>query len=333
VKKLLALAGVALAAAVMHGRRRVSDALSAVAPELRSPLLPLTATAFTRGKLPIVRLLFSIPTKPGHGVMVVERHVDERPVRVSMTMPDVRLTPSPAVLWLHGGGYVVGSPRFEATGAGQLARDLGAVVVAPAYRLAPEHPFPAGLDDCMAALKWLCASADELGIDADRIGVIGASAGGGMAAAVAQRAHDEGIPLRAQVLVYPMLDDRSVLRDDHGGRGRFAWTPESNRFSWTAYLGHAPRLSDAPEYAAPARRLDLSGLPPAWIGVGELDLFYEEDVAYAERLQQAGVPCELVTVPGMYHGADGLAAKAPSMLQFRAKTADHLRKHLSAGES
>jgi acetyl esterase/lipase len=233
------------------------------------------------------------------------------------------------VLYLHGGGYIVGSPRFEAVGAGRIARELGAVVVAPAYRLAPENPFPAGLDDCMTALRWMRDNADELGIDPDRIAVVGASAGGGMAAAVAQRSHDEGIRLRAQVLVYPMLDDRSVLRDDHAGRGRFAWTAESNRFGWTSYLGRPPRVADAPEYAAPARRSDLSGLPPAWVGVGDLDIFYEEDVDYAERLQQAGVPCELVTVPGMYHGADGVAGKAPSMMRFRAATTDFLRKHLT----
>ena len=118
--------------------------------------------------------------------------------------PDRRSTPAPGVLWLHGGGYIVGTPAFEAAGsAGRLARDLGVVVVSPAYRLAPENPFPAGLDDCMATLRWMREHADELGIDADRIAVIGASAGGGMAAAVAQRSHDEGIALRAQMLVYP----------------------------------------------------------------------------------------------------------------------------------
>ncbi len=328
MKKLLAIAGLGLAAAAVRSRLKVRDALPAVAPELRNPLLPLTATSFTQGKLPVVRFLFRIPTKPGPDVTVAERFVGTPVVPVWVTTPDTRSTPSPAVLWLHGGGYVVGSPRFEATGAGQLARELGAVVVAPAYRLAPEHPFPAGLDDCMAALRWMLANADDLGIDADRIAVTGASAGGGMAAAVAQRSHDEGIHLRAQVLVYPMLDDRNVLRTDHAGRGRFAWTPESNRYGWTAYLGRAPRMSDAPEYAAPARRSDLSGLPPAWVGVGDLDVFYDEDIDYAERLQEAGVPCELVTVPGMYHGADGLAPRTPSMVRFRAATMDFLRTHL-----
>jgi acetyl esterase/lipase len=150
----------------------------------------------------------------------------------------------------------------------------------------------------------------------------------GLSAAVAQRAHDEGIALRAQALVYPMIDDRTVLRHDRNGRGRFMWTPASNRFGWTAYLGREPRMSDAPEYAAPARRQDLSGLPPAWVGVGDLDLFYDESVAYANRLTDCGVPCELVTVPGMYHGADGLARKTPAMQDFRRSVMDHLRTHL-----
>ena len=125
-----------------------------------------------------------------------------------------------------------------------------------------------------------------------------------------------------------MLDDRAVLRDDHAGRGELTWTPVSNRFAWTSYLGRAPRMSDAPTYAAPARRDDLSGLPPAWIGVGDLDLYYEEDVAYADKLSACGVPCELVTVPGMYHAADGLAPNAKSMQDFRRSMTDHLRSYL-----
>ena len=233
----------------------------------------------------------------------------------------------PGVLYIHGGGMIMGSARAEAIGAGQLARELDAVVVSPDYRLAPEHPYPAALDDCMAALHWMREAPDELGIDPDRIAVNGSSAGGGLSAAVAQRAYDEGITLRAQVLVYPMLDDRSAQRD-HGVRGRFMWTPASNKFGWTSYLGHEPRESDAPEYAAAARREDLSGLAPAWVGIGDLDLLYDESVDYARRLQAAGVPCELVTVPGMYHGADGLAMKAPAMQAFRRGSLDHLRTYL-----
>ena len=302
--------------------------MAAVAKELRSPILPFTALPFTQRTLPVIRLLFSIRTKSGPGVVVTERNVGEPPVRVLVTTPVERELAGPAVLWIHGGGMIVGTPQFEALGSGRVARDLGVVVVSPDYRLAPEHRFPAGLDDCMATLRWMRDHAEELGIDQDRIAVMGGSAGGGLAAAVAQRSHDEGITLRAQVLVYPMLDDRTVLREDDAGRGRFGWTPAANRFGWTAYLGREPRLSDAPAYAAPARRSDLAGLPPTWIGVGDLDLFYDEDVAYADNLTTSGVPCELVTVAGMYHGADGIAPKASVLQDFRRGMTEHLRTYL-----
>ena len=302
--------------------------MAAVAMELRNPVLPFVSGTISRRNLPRVRLQSRVRTPSGRGVNVTKRHVGDHAIRVLVTTPNDGQRQRPGVLWIHGGGYILGSPQMEAFGTGRLVRELGVVTVSPDYRLAPEHPFPAALDDCMATLAWMRAHAEELGIDADRIAVMGASAGGGLAAAVAQRAHDEGIPLRAQVLVYPMIDDRAVLRDDHAGRGRFMWTPANNRFGWTSYLGREPRMSDAPEYAAPARRTDLTGLPPAWVGVGDLDLFYDEDVDYAEKLRASGVPCELVTVPGMYHGADGLAPKARSIQDFRRGITEHLRTHL-----
>ncbi|BBZ16769.1 alpha/beta hydrolase [Mycolicibacterium gadium] len=330
MKRVAAVLGLAIVAAIVRSHLRIQDALVHVAPELRSPILPYVATPLTANKLGAFRLIFKFRTKPGSEVSVTQHCVGESSVRALLFTPFQRDTPSPAVLWIHGGGYVVGTPEFEAAGTGRLVSDLGVVAVSPDYRLAPEHPYPAGLDDCMTTLRWMLSHATDLGIDAGRVAVIGASAGGGLAAAVAQRCHDEGIALRAQVLVYPMLDDRCALRGDHGRQGRFAWTPESNTFGWTAYLGRAPRMSDAPEYAAPARRVDVSGLAPAWVGVGELDVFHDEDVDYAERLREAGVPCELVTVPGMYHGADGIKSKAPSMREFRASLLEHLRTHLLA---
>jgi acetyl esterase/lipase len=231
-----------------------------------------------------------------------------------------RSKPTAALLWIHGGGMVLGVPEQGHPICGGWADELDLLVVSVDYRLAPEHPFPDGLDDCYAALQWLHDEADDLGIDPDRIAVGGDSAGGGLAAALSQMARDRGGPaIRFQLLEYPMLDDRSVLRADHGGRGAFVWTPASNRFAWTAYLGHSPRQSDAPRYAAPARTKDLAGLPPAWVGVGDLDLFHDEDVDYAERLQAAGVPCELYVEPGMYHGADAVRAQAVTATRFRAQ--------------
>lgn len=328
MKALTAALGVTIAASAAVALRRylsVRDGLAAVPAELRSPLLPVLARDTTMRSLKTTRLAARITIPPGHGVTMARRQVAGRLVLV-LTPPN---RGTAALLYIHGGGMVVGSPQSEVRGSAALARQLGVLVASPDYRLAPEHPYPAALDDCMSTLYWMRDNADELGIDPDRIAVTGSSAGGGLSAAVAQRAHDEGIPLVAQALAYPMLDDRTVLRPDHNGRGRFLWTPESNRFGWTAYLGHAPRESEAPPYAAPARRESLSGLAPAWIGVGDLDLFYDESVDYANRLRAAGVPCELVTVPGMYHGADGLAAKVPAMQDFRSSLSDHLRRHLA----
>jgi acetyl esterase/lipase len=328
MKKLAVLASVGLAALAVRRHMAMRPALAPVLPELRSPVLPFVTVAYNAKNLPVIRSVYRVKASAGSGVTVTERHIGQPGVRVLVTTPDERGTTRPAVLSIHGGGMIVGSPQLELTFHGRFARELGAVVVSPDYRLAPENPFPAGLDDCMATLYWMREHADELGIDADNIAVEGGSAGGGLAAAVAQRSHDEGIALRAQVLIYPMLDDRSVLHDHHEGRGRLVWTPASNRFAWTAYLGREPRMSDAPQYAAPARRDDLSGLAPAWIGVGELDLYCAEDVAYAEKLRACGVPTELVVVPGMYHAADGFASKARSMQEFTAGIINHLNTYL-----
>lgn len=222
-----------------------------------------------------------------------------------------RSRPSGALVWIHGGGMILGAPWIDHRRCDRLARELGLLVVSVDYRLAPEHPFPAAVEDCWAALTWLHERADELGVDPARVGVAGASAGGGLAASVVQLAHDRGLRLAFQGLVYPMLDDRTVLREDHGGRGAMVWTPAHNRDAWRWYLGHEVGADEPRPYAVPARRTDLSGLAPAWVGVGSADLFHDEDVVYAERLREAGVPVELVVVPGMPHAADmvpGLAA-------------------------
>ena len=234
--------------------------------------------------MPAIRLAYRVRSSPGSGVNVVTRMVGDPEVRVLVTTPDGHQAKRPAVLSLHGGGMIVGSPQLELMTHGRLARDLGAVVVAPDYRLAPENPFPAALDDCMATLDWMREHADELGIDTDRIAVVGASAGGGLAAAVAQRSHDEGIALRAQGLISPMLDDRTVLEDDHEGRGRMSWTPEVEpvRLGPRTSAGNRGCLMRPTTQRLRAVTI-LAGLPPAWIGVGDLDLYYGEDVAYARE--------------------------------------------------
>ena len=244
-------------------------------------------------------------------------------------MPRAASTPVPGLLWIHGGGLVIGTPQQDDALSIRLARTLGIVVVAPAYRLAPEHAAPAALDDLTATWRAVLSSPERYGIDPGRMAVGGGSAGGGLAAALAQRLHDAGgFEPVFQLLVYPMLDDRTVLRTDIDTRHHRFWPPSSNRFGWESYTGVPAGSAEVPPYSVPARRDDLSGLPPAWIGVGTLDLFHDEDVAYAERLRAAGVECELVEVPGVFHGFDAIFRRAGVTDEFYTTIAEVLRRGL-----
>jgi acetyl esterase/lipase len=209
----------------------------------------------------------------------------------------------------------------------EFALEAGMLVVSVDYRLAPERPFPAGLEDGYAALVGLSARARDLGIDPARIAIGGASAGGGLAAVLAQRGQDRGAVRPVfQLLIYPMLDDRTGLSADPDEARRRVWFASDNCFGWAAYLGRDTDRSNPPAYASAARRADLSGLPPAWIGVGALDLFQDEDVAYAARLRACGVDCETVVVPGAYHGFDVVAPKASVVAAFRRAQFGALRR-------
>jgi acetyl esterase/lipase len=230
-------------------------------------------------------------------------------VGVRLFRPEGASGPGPALLWIHGGGYVIGSAAQDDQLCRRFARELGATVASVEYRLAPDHPYPAPLEDCYSALKWLTRLP---AVDPARVAIGGASAGGGLAAALALLTRDRGeIALTAQLLVYPMLDDRTVDRKDLDNPGHRLWNQSSNKFGWSAYLGDADR-----EVAVPARRTDLAGLPPAWLGVGTLDLFHDEDLVYAERLKAAGVPCQVEVVQGAFHGFDGIVPKAEVSRSF-----------------
>jgi len=211
--------------------------------------------------------------------------------------------PLPTILHLHGGGYVAGSAdTLEPVHRG-LTHALQCMIVSADYRLAPETAFPGNVEDAYAALAWTATKGAEHGIDIGRIGVMGESAGGGLAAALALLARDRGeYPLAFQHLIYPMLDDRTcVLADPHPYAGEFVWNADSNRFGWASLLGQAPGSADVSPYAAAARAEDLGGLPPTFIATGALDLFLEEDLEYARRLMRAGVAVELHVYPGAFH--------------------------------
>ncbi|CAM3725766.1 MFS transporter [Tsukamurella ocularis] len=310
------------AAGTAVGRART---LRGVASGLRHPAAPLIPSMGPVG-LKVARAMPTPSGVPTGGGVDVRRHDIDGGQDVYVYTPT---TPNGgALLWIHGGGTVIGAPEVDHRRCVRMARDTGTVVVSTRYRLAPEHPFPAGHDDCYAALRWLHDGAAARGIDASRIGVGGASAGGGLAAGVVQRAVDEGLPVAFQLLVYPMLDDRTPVRPaDH--RGALVWTRRSNAFAWDAYLGAGHAERDVPAYAAPARRSGLTGLPPAWIGVGDLDLFHDEDVDYARRLEAAGVPVDLLVEPGMYHAADLLAPRATPIRAFNRSAIGALRRGLA----
>lgn len=235
-----------------------------------------------------------------------EVHV-EPDVSVWVHRPANTEGPRPALLWLHGGGMVAGTARQDDAFCRRVATELGTVVASVEYRLAPEHSFPIPLEDCHAALQWLAREPD---VNPSRIAVGGASAGGGLAAALCLMVRGrETVSPAFQLLVYPMLDDRTAWQTDVDDPPFRIWDAASNRFGWRAYLGEE-NPSDVSPLAAPARADSLSGLPPAWIGVGTNDLFYDEDVTYARRLRQAGVRCALEVVPGAYHGFDQVESYA-----------------------
>lgn len=213
----------------------------------------------------------------------------------------------PGLLWIHGGGYIVGSAEDDR--ARIIAENLDCTVVSVDYRMAPEHPFPAGPEDCYATLLWIAEHAGELNIDASRLAIGGASAGSGMAAGVALMNRDRSGPeLALQLLLYPMIDN---LHDTPSGQyvNHPVWDQVTSFSAWEMYLGGTPGV-DASPYAAASRAKDLSGLPPTYICVGTEDLFRDEDIEYARRLIEAGVPCELAVFPGMYHGGDMFVPQA-----------------------
>lgn len=217
--------------------------------------------------------------------------------------------PFPVIYWVHGGGMISGSLLADRPYCTALAEQTACVVVAVDYRLAPENPHPTPVEDSYAGLEWTVANAAALNVDPGRLAVAGSSAGGGIAAALALMARDRGGPEVAfQYLMYPMLDDSQTSPSSREFTDIPTWSRERNAFAWECLLGSADR-TDCP-YASPALAEDLSGLPPAMIQVGELDLFRDEDIAYASRLLQAGVPTELHVYPGAYHGFELVVPEA-----------------------
>ena len=275
------------------------------------------------------RVMVSIPIDPASPISIrdvaVPGPIGDPDVIVRVYSPPASQQTRPCCYWIHGGGYIFGTIDTTDARCVQTAETLDCVVVSVEYRLAPEDPFPAPLEDCYAGLAWSASHADELGIDPQRIAIVGQSAGGGLAAGLALLVRDRGeLPVCFQLLIYPMIDDRNTTPSSH--LVTKVWTRETNLLGWRCYLGHEPGIADVSHYAAPARAEDLHGLPPAFIGVGTLDVFRDENIDYALRLLAAGVPTELHVYAGAPHGFEGLAPQADVSRRFNRDIAEALRR-------
>jgi acetyl esterase/lipase len=288
-----------------------------VDPELKQALDAFPAFELTRDMLPALRAMLQErlagAATPTDAAVVSDKITIPGPAHA----PVIEIlhyraagptAPLPALLHIHGGGYILGTAAMMDAENRLLAADLKCAVFSVEYRLAPETPYPGPLEDCYAALKWMYDNASALNIDRTRMGVKGESAGGGLAAALSLLSRDRGeVPLAFQHLIYPMIDDRTGAgspSDPHRFVGEYVWTRAQNQLGWSALLGKTPGESGVSPYAAAARAEDLTRLPPTFISVGALDLFLEENMDYARRLTRAGVPVEFHLYPGAFHGFD-----------------------------
>jgi len=312
-----------------------------VDPDLLPGLDLIPGLALSEASLPTIRAtmeeIASLAPEPANsGVSwrdAAVRSPDGHEVPVRIYTPDGDSGLRPAILQIHGGGYVMGSHRLSHAANLGIAAEADAVIVAVDYRLAPETTAPGAVEDCHAALAWLATEADGLGVDPTRIAVRGESAGGGLAAALCLFARDRGGPaIIHQNLIYPMLDDRTCITQLPEHLGAFVWPPEANAFGWRALLGGPPGAGTVPDYAVAARAESLTALPAAFIAVGGLDLFLLEDLDYARRLIEAGVPSELHIYPGAYHGFD-VVADAPPAQRMRRDAVLALRRALHPVEA
>lgn len=281
-----------------------------------------------RAEVDAVLARMEVPDNPNVGKQ--DRVVpgpDGRPdVPVRVYTPAQANGTTPGILYIHGGGMIFGTVDGEDSYATDICDRVGVVVVSVGYRLAPENPYPAQTDDCYAALVWMAENAAELGLDRERLAVYGASAGGGLTIAIALQARDRGGPaVRFMMPIYPMIDDANETVSSREIVDVGVWDRAGNIEAWDWYLGGEP----ADQYAAPARAEDLSGLPPAFLDVGTVDLFRDESIAFAQRLMQAGVPVELHVHAGAYHAAEMFARDATLSRRIWGLRFDALRRALA----
>ena len=276
----------------------------------------------------------SIPTNEAISISdrIITRPDDQTDLRVRIYEPKERVETLPGLLWIHGGGYVIGVPEMDEALCQRYVEEANCVVVSVDYRLAPEHPYPAPLEDCYTALKWFHDNATELDVDSSKLAIAGASAGGGLAAALSLLARDrQGPAISFQMALYPMIDDRNVTPSSYEITDERMWNRDNNLKGWDMYLGSNDREDISP-YAAPARATDFTGLPPTYTCVGDLDPFRDETIEYITKLRQAGVPTEFHLYPGCFHGFEGLVPQAEISVRAKDEYVQALKRALQNGK-
>lgn len=331
------LGGLGLLAIPARARAKSGQSLAHVNPDLRPIARAILQSQALEAKVPARRGRPPPPAPLPAGALTYQARGNpgEPPVTVYAIGAEAgHAAPRGAILFIHGGGLVAGNARDDLRRLQLLAGRLDCVIVTVQYRLAPATHFPGPLEDCYAALKWLYRNPATLGVDPARIVVMGESAGGGLAAMLTIAARDRGeVPVTFQALIYPMLDDRTGSSRPVGPDiGTLVWRPSDNRKGWTAFLGQPAGSTSVPAGSVPARVRDLAGLPPTFIGVGSIDLFAIEDITFAQRLVAAGVPVELLVVPGAFHGFQFIAPNAPVSRHFTATLDDALVRALAPKE-
>lgn len=286
-------------------------------PELLKTFSLMPEMNFDRENLPKIRnLIWADPSLQKNNIIAISEKFIPGPdgapdIRVKIYEPKKKSGNLPGVLYIHGGGYIIGSPDHEDGRCQELVMEVNCVVISVDYRLAPENPYPAGLEDCYASLKWFSENAEELGVDRSQIAIIGGSAGGGLTAALSLLARDrKGPKIAFQMPLFPMIDDRGITPSNNEITDDRVWNAKFNRQGWGMYLGELYGTDNIPIYAAPTRATNLTGLPPTYTYVGDLDPFCDETIDYVARLRQAGVPTEFHLYPGCFHGFDGLVPTA-----------------------
>ncbi len=301
------------------------DLYQNLASELVEPIKKMPQMSFdSKFKVFLAGALSFRGVKPVAGVSIRNQRVGATKVRIY----EPENPKSGAVVWIHGGGLILGKPEQDDLMVSELARDLKVRVFSLAYRVAPKHPYPTPLNDCVAGYEWLLENAQSYGVDPQNIILTGASAGGSLAAALTMVLRDSGKAPKATALLYPMLDDQTASNRELDGQ-TLIWNNQSNRWAWSQYLGYEAGTREPVGYSVPGRAKDLAGLPPTWIGVGDIDLFYKEDVAFANRLLLAGVETQLKIFKGFPHAGEAMVPNAEISSQFKGDLKSFIRQQLS----